>query len=250
MLDFDTGYEGKFDLPLTDGNPAITYMLATVPRTGSSWLSHLLWGTGCLGVPLEYLNFDAGPYAFAQNTPQQQDQLWRSVRRRRTTANGMFGFKAFPMQLEALQQGNPALLQSVLGSVMAGRKIISLRRRDRVAHAVSYARATLSGVWRAEQQGGQGDAPDYSQEDLEGAERVIGMLEGAWDEMFRDLRLAPLALWYEDVVADPASAVAQVAAYLGVTLDPAAAIVVPEVRKQDEGDALRWAAKYAETRGG
>ena len=49
---------------------------------------------------------------------------------------------------------------------------------------------------------------------------------------------------------DAAGAVRQVAEYLGVTLDPAAAIAVPEVRKQDEGESLRWAARYAEGRRG
>ena len=252
MFDFDTGYEGKFDLPPIEGEPRITYMLATVPRTGSSWLSHLLWGTGCLGAPLEYLNFEAGPYAFAKGMPEQQDRLWRSVRRRRTTPNGVFGFKAFPMQLETLQEVNPGLLQQVMATVMAGTppKIVYLQRRDRVAHTVSYARAILSGVWRAEQEAGQGAEPEYSQADLEGAERWIEIHQGAWDEMFREMRLSPLTLWYEDVVADPAGATRQVADYLGVTIDPAAAISVPEVRKQDETHALRWAAKYAEGRGG
>lgn len=251
MLDFDTGYEGKFDLPHRDAPPAITYVLATVPRTGSSYFSHLLWATGCLGAPLEYLNFQGGPYAFADGAPALQDQLWRSVQRRRTTPNGVFGFKAFPMQLEALQGENPALLQAVMAAVMAGAppKIVYLQRRDRVAHAVSFARATLSGIWRAEQEaGGRGAEPEYSQADLEGAERLIELHQGAWEEMFRDLRITPLMLWYEDVVADPAGAVGRVADYLGVTLDPAAAIVVPEVRKQDETHALLWASKYAEAR--
>jgi hypothetical protein len=33
-----------------------TYMVATIPRTGSTYLCHRLWRTGCMGVPLEYLN--------------------------------------------------------------------------------------------------------------------------------------------------------------------------------------------------
>jgi LPS sulfotransferase NodH len=212
----------------------------------------LLWETGCLGAPLEYLNFEAGPYVFAHDMPPLQEQLWRSVQRRRATPNGVFGFKAFPMQLEALQEVNPGLLQAVMAAVMAGAppKIVYLQRRDRVAHAVSYARATLSGVWRAEQEAGQSEQPEYSQADLVGAERMIELHQGAWEEMFRDLRLTPLSLWYEDVVADPAGAVGQVAKYLGVKLDPAAAIDVPKVRKQDESESLRWAAKYAEGRRG
>ena len=54
----DTGYEAKFDFPARDRAPERSYLLATVPRSGSTYLSHVLWRTGCLGAPLEYLNFE------------------------------------------------------------------------------------------------------------------------------------------------------------------------------------------------
>lgn len=246
MLDIEMGYEGKFDFP-APGEPRLTYMLATIPRTGSSWLGHVLWESGCLGAPLEYINFDEGHYGFARGAPEQQDLLWRSVRRRRTSPNGVFGFKAFPMQLEALQAGNPALLQQVMAGVMAGAppRIVYLQRRDRVAHAVSYARATLSGVWRAEQEAGQRDQPEYSENAMRTAERWIDTQQGAWEDMFRDLRLDPLRIWYEDAVADPAGMVTRVAEYLGVTIDPGAAVAVPKVVKQAEGEAKRWAERHS-----
>ena len=60
LLGVDTGYEGSFDFPRRTASPERTYLIATVPRTGSTWFSHLLWQTGCLGAPLEYLNFDPG----------------------------------------------------------------------------------------------------------------------------------------------------------------------------------------------
>jgi LPS sulfotransferase NodH len=246
MLDVESGYEGKFDFA-APGTPAITYMLATVPRTGSSWFGHMLWETGCLGAPIEYLNFEAGDYSFARHSTAQQDRLWRSVRQRRTSANGVFGFKCFPMELEALKERNPGLLDAVMDTVMAGAppRIVHLQRRDRVAHAVSYARATLSGVWRAQQEAGQGEQIDYSEAAMATAERWIETQQGAWEDMFREMRIAPLTLWYEDALADPAGAARQVAAYLGVTIDPAARVRVPEIRKQAEGDARRWAERHA-----
>jgi LPS sulfotransferase NodH len=245
MLDIEMGYEGKFDF-VAPGQPERTYMLATIPRTGSSWFGHLLWETGCLGAPLEYLNFDEGHYGFARGAPAQQDQLWRSVRRRRTSPNGVFGFKVFPMQLEALKEGNPGLLQTAMDAVLSGRppRIVYLQRRDRVAHAVSYARATLSGVWRAEQEAAGVPAVDYSEAALQTAERWIDTQQGAWEDMFRDLRIEPLRIWYEDVVARPEGAAKQVAAYLDVRIDPSARVQVPKVRKQSESDALRWITAY------
>jgi LPS sulfotransferase NodH len=248
----DTGYEGKFDFPQRLARPERTYLLASVPRAGSTHFSHVLWRTGCLGAPLEYLNFEpAGPYGFAAKSPDMQRQLWQSVLKRRCSPNGVFGLKVFPIQLEQLNHGNPELLEDVLSAMLprgGERRAVYLRRRDRVAQTVSYARASLSGVWRKEQEREGVPAPDYSQEALESAERGIAFQEEVWARMFDDLRVEPLELWHEDVLAGPAAAAQQVAGYVGVPIDPAAAVQVPEIVKQSEGDARRWIERYAHSR--
>jgi len=245
----DTGYEGRFDFPSAAEPPAVTYLLASVPRAGSTLFSHILWRTGCLGAPLEYLNFDpAGPYFFAANSADAQRELWRSVLKRRTSPNGVFGLKAFPTQLQALQARHPALLAEVLATMLprAGpRRLVYLRRRDRLAQTVSLARAAMSGVWRKEQEGREAAPLVYSDEALAAAERGIAVQEDLWERMFGDLALEPLRLWHEDVLADPAAAAGRVAAYLGVAIDPAAAVAIPEIRKQTRGDADAWAERYA-----
>jgi hypothetical protein len=116
-----TGYEGRFDFPRRTSPPTLTYLLATLPRTGSTWFSHLLWQTGCLGAPLEYLNFEpTGPYYFAARSTASQQQLWHSLMSRRTSPNGLFGLKCFPDQLESLQQENPQLLSDVMSTFVTG----------------------------------------------------------------------------------------------------------------------------------
>lgn len=226
----DTGYEGKFDFPARVQGPERTYLLASVPRAGSTYFSHLLWRTGCLGAPLEYLNFAPGaPYGFAANSPDMQQQLWHSLLRRRRSPNGVFGLKAFPVQLEHLQRTNPPLLQDVLATMLPHdrKRIVYLRRRDRVAHVVSYARAWLSGVWRKEQETAEAQPIEYSEQALDEAERGLAYQESVWERMFADLRIAPLTVWHEDVLADGKAVAAQVADYLGVTIDVDAAVDVP-----------------------
>lgn len=248
----DTGYEGKFDFPARATGPERTYLLASVPRAGSTYFSHVLWRTGCLGAPLEYLNFEgAGPYGFAANSPQMQQQLWRSVLRRRCSPNGVFGLKVFPIQLEQLNHGNAALLEEVLSVMLprdGERRILYLRRRDRMAQTVSYARASLTGVWRKEQEDEGAAPPGYSQDALEAAERGIAFQEEVWARMFSDLRIEPLELWHEDVLADAAATAQRVADYVGIEIDAATAIEVPEIRKQSEGDASAWIEQYARAR--
>lgn len=249
LTNIETGYEGRFDFPPRAERPQCTYLLASLPRAGSTHFSHVLWQTGCLGAPLEYLNFQPlGPYGFATSSILLQQQLWRSVLRRRCSPNGIFGLKAFVMQLQDLEESNSPLLADVLATMLPRgrpRHIVYLRRRDRPAQIVSYARASLSGVWRKEQESARAEPIEYSEEALEAAQRGIAFQEEVWERMFNDLRIEPLALWHEDVLASPAAAVRQVADYVGVAIDPAAAVEVPQIQKQSEGDARRWIERYA-----
>ena len=64
-------------------------------------------------------------------------------------------------------------------------------------------------------------------------------------EHAQDLRIEPLVLWYEDVLADPGAATGAVAAYLGVALDPAAAVEVPVIERQSQAGARAWAERHA-----
>ena len=252
MIGIETGYEGKFDFPQRAGGPDIRYLLASVPRAGSTYFSHLLWRTGCLGAPLEYLNFlPLSPYGFAATSTELQQQLWRSVLRRRCSPNGVFGLKVFTAQLEELNKKNPALLQDVMAVTLPRdrpRHIIYLRRRDRIAQAVSLARASLSGIWRKEQERSDPQSVEYSEERVDAAEREIAYQEEVWARMFGDLGIEPLSIWHEDVLANPVSATRQVADHLGLSLDPAAAVAVPAIEKQSEDDAQVWCDRYARSR--
>jgi LPS sulfotransferase NodH len=245
----ETGYETKFDFPDHPGLPERIYMLATVPRTGSTYVSHLLWRSGCLGAPLEYLNFlPASPYAFAHGQPKTQTALWRSALHRRTSPNGVFGVKCFSLQLRELQQQNPSLLLEVFAAAFpAGRKahVIRLKRRDHVAHAVSYARAALSGVWRKEQEPSGGAAVEYSAQAVDEARQLLDRQEADWDLLLREVGAEPLTLWYEDAVERPEETVRNVAAFLDVRLDPAATVSIPEVKKQAEEPSKLWAERYS-----
>lgn len=236
----ETGYEATYDFPDHPAPPRMFYLLATVPRSGSTYLSHLLWRSGRLGAPLEYLNhLPAGPYGFAHGAPEEQIRQFRADLRRRTSPNGVFGLKVFSAQLAELKQRNPELL-----ALVRPRRMIYLERRDRLAHAVSLARATRSGVWRKEQETESNRHVDFSARAVDQAREDIERQQQAWNATFDQLRVEPLRLWHEDTVADPEGVVKRVASFLGVTLDPAARIDVPEVREQHRADSLRWIGRY------
>jgi LPS sulfotransferase NodH len=247
-LGFVTGYEERFDFPFRAALPERPYVLATVPRTGSSYVSHLLWRTGCLGAPLEYLNFlPSGPPRFAVADPTGQTELWRSMLHLRTSPNGVFGVKCFSLQLRELQRRNPELLIEAMRLLLfRGRdtRVIRLRRRDRIAHAISYARAAASGVWRQEQESGGPATVDYSEKAVDEARAFLDRQEADWELLFADYGIEPLTMWYEDIEAHPEQAVQAVAAFLDVELDPAAAVPIYQVERQSQDDSKRWRDRY------
>ena len=247
-LGFETGYEERFDFPYRTELPERPYVLATVPRTGSSFVSHLLWQTGCLGAPLEYLNFlPSGPPRFAVADPAGQTELWRSMLHLRTSPNGVFGVKCFSLQLRELQRRNPDLLIEAMQLLLfrgPETRVIQLRRRDRIAHAISYARAAASGVWRREQESGGAASVGYSEKAVDEARAFLDRQEADWELLFTDYGIEPLTMWYEDVEKQPEQAVQVVAAFLDVEIDPAAALPVYQVERQSQDDSKRWHDRY------
>src|SRR4029078_9627792 len=135
----------------------------------------------------------------------EQQRLWRAALAHRTSPNGVFGLKGFPVQFEALQRDTAPFLGEVMRTLIPSReggRVVLLHRRDRTAHAISYARAILSGIWRAEQERGGRAEPEYSRIAIERAERMIESQTAAWRAMLADMKIAALELWYEDVVGD------------------------------------------------
>jgi LPS sulfotransferase NodH len=230
---YENGYSEKFDLDQFEGRPRISYLVATTPRSGSTWLSHLLWSTGGLGAPLEYLNFrPQSHYAVDVDDRAAQLSHWIEVQRRRTTPNGVFGHKVFLPMLASLKTHNPDLLAQ-----MRPNYIVHLSRRDRVAQASSYARAAQTGAWVA----GPADhaRPAIPAELVRDALASIAAQEEMWEALFKSMDREPLRLVYEDVVADPGKAVAEVASFLGVTLDTSVRLNVPPVLRQARDGRLR-----------
>lgn len=230
-------YSPDFDLPEFKPRPLLTYMIATIPRTGSTLLSHTLWKTGQLGVPLEYLNFlPASIYPNLRGHPDRQREHWNYVRSHRTTSNGVFGHKVFVQMLAELKRDNPTLLAD-----MKSNYIIYLRRRDKGKQARSYARATMTGQWTANQEAnGRVEISDRAALAAMESEALswIATQEGVWEAMFRSAGHSPLNLFYEDFADDPSHVAQVIAGYLGIELNPEMELNVPSVRRQGTEEVL------------
>ena len=240
---------GAFDLPRQAGR---LYVIASTPRTGSNLLSRALWDTGRAGAPKEYLNPMqlrdwevrlGSPLSRLRHLPLRGPLLvlvhrWDRPRlaahldrvRARRTSNGWFGLKLHHHHLRRWD----------LGDALEGARWVHLRREDRVAQAVSWARALQTGQWAAHQRPWL--PPRYDRRWVDGALRRIEEGEAGWARYFASRRIEPLSLTYEQVTSDLGGAVRAVLRHLGVT----EVVAAPPAGLTRQADALseEWARRY------
>src|SRR5262245_62951512 len=160
-------------------DPERSFLIATVPRTGSSLVAGVLRATEALGVPFEYFNpialgaFSARfgvpkPTLHARVTQQRRKRAGRSNWRRftearpssvptyidrlhdhRSSATGAFGVKLHWAQLRRLRKDSGVDLLDLL----APHRVVFMTRRDRERQAISYYRARRTKVWSAPMSG-------------------------------------------------------------------------------------------------
>lgn len=206
----------QFDQPSHQGAPDKTYMVCSSPRSGSTYFSSILTQTGCLGVPFEYLHFQKWANMMARRwgmkTPPKADldTYFDLVLKHRTTPNGVFSVKAHSRQ--ALPLASKGKLSTLLGN---DTQFVHLERRNLVLQAVSLAIAQITGSFESSTEG-RNVTPGYHSRGILNAMEVIQKNHNAWQRFFILNDIRPLNLIYEDIIEDPAAAVRQVGAHVGV----------------------------------
>lgn len=250
-----------FDLPPCDG-PVRTYVIASVPRSGSTLLARLLWETGRVGAPKEYLNpmqvrdWEArlGPTAavrwrhralrgrlagVAGRGPWTDARLAAyldRVRARRTGPEGWFGLKLHHHHHQRWFVDAGRDLEAVLGPV----RWVRITRDDTVAQAVSWTRALQTGRWASWQRDGLPAV--YDRRAIAGRLAAIEAAEAAWSERLADRPVC--AVTYEQLVADREATVRRVLRWLDVPDADTVAVPAPPVARQADATSAAWIARY------
>lgn len=252
-----------WDLPEFAGAPR-TYVIASTPRTGSTLLCRSLWDTGLAAAPKEYLNpmqirdwevrlgasalsrsahrLLVGPAVGLAGRVGWSEARLRAhlerVRRHRTAADGLFGLKLHAHHFERWFLSGALSWQEVL----APQRWIRIRREDRVAQAVSWARALQSGRWASHQ---RSLLPViYRRRQVERLEAEILRQEGAWSRFFDSNGIEPLELSYEELVAERDVTLRRVLAFLGVAGAETAAIPEPSLAPQADATTEDWIERH------
>jgi LPS sulfotransferase NodH len=241
----DIGFlmQQRFDFPAA-APPSNFYVIASSERSGSTYLCLKLWQTGLLGAPWEYLNYQTEMKAMAKRWQTNDvDAYMRHVVQCRTSANGVFAIKAHHHHFSYVLEHYPRLLDA-----LPAPRFISIRRRDRLAQAISLARAMQTNAWSSFAQ--QENEPVYDAVLISRCLHKIDLQINGWAAWFASRAIEPLVVDYDELVARPDDIVDAVRRFVGIAesgdAEPgdAPALPIPMVERQADQTSDDWRSRY------
>jgi LPS sulfotransferase NodH len=208
------------------------YLLCITPRSGSSMLADVLGRTGSVGAAKEHVRVRA---PLSKWMAKCGDLAGCFAELGSNAPAGYFGIKG------DLYQMFPLISEGAFAGPGCIFKHIYLTRRDTLGQAISLARAVKTNEWHSH------DAPVADPEltlaEIVSQFRYIRQMEADWETVFTALRVAPLRLCYEDLIAEPALIFEQVRQYLNVNwlVDPAG--IVSEYQQISVRHNPKWLQK-------
>lgn len=231
----------RSDRPLS----TVTYVIAMLPRTGSTALCSLLERTECLGKPDEYLN-PRGPLQHWARALDVRDPVGYLdlVRRERSTDNGVFGLKT------TYHDFLPLLRSRTVARLLGDVRFVYLTRRDLLEQAISEYIAEQSGIWHRDADGRpygsskvkETEEVGYDETAILGiVDRLVAM-QHSWERFFVLYGIEPLRISYEELCSDAGGCVARVAGFLGVPWVGSTSLTEAATSKLADGRTDAWAA--------
>jgi LPS sulfotransferase NodH len=215
------------------------YVIAAIPRTGSTLLAAALWGTGLAGAPGEYLNPLQRRHFEKRWGPMPLAVYVERLERHRTSANGVFGIKIHHHHhLRWVKR-----LGLDLTSLVRGAKYVATWRVDRVAQAVSLEIAHQTGRWSTAQPPTR-RRPVYDEASIRRRLRFIERSEHGWEQFFAESEISPMRLTYEKLVANLEASTRAALDFLGVASAEPIDVSPPPLARQADEVNVAWVERF------
>jgi LPS sulfotransferase NodH len=241
-----SGRESAWMEPRLDFTHAATlrksYVVASSYRCGSTYFCAKLWNTGVLGAPAEYLNIGAG--RMTRNTMMARlhvhtpESYFAKLLACRTSKNGVFGVKAHFPHFEAALSWYPPLL-----SVLSPATYIYVNRKDKLAQAVSMARAMQTDAWQPWEDGMNATVV-YNGPLIAQCLRELHQQGHGWLGWFATNNIKPFIVHYEDLIVDYAQVTGNIVDLLEVANDEPEEISLPVLEKQADEINFEWQERF------
>ena len=240
-------YMADYDFPQA-GTKNISYMIATIPRSGSTYFALQLWRTGVLGSPLEYLNLEAMAHHFLPRFGIAKENIyklsreevvdyWEKVKLLRTSPNGVFGYKMFMIIFHRIIDVYPDIFDDIQPDY-----IIYLTRRDLIGQAISYSRAKLTKTWFA-------DVPNvpqvsYDYEHIVQCRKEIEMQCKYWEGVFSQANIRPIRVTYEELLENHSETITRILNEMQVSPALNEALPIPMIKRQADKVTDTWRRQF------
>lgn len=234
----------RYDWPVFDSMPPIQYMVATIPRTGSTALCIDLWNSGLLGAPMEYLNLKLiETYGRWGKKITDIPTYWRAIQSVRTSPNGVFGYKMFISNYLQLSARDKQFL-----ALLAPSHVVYLTRQDTIAQAISYSKAMASGEWFKDYRSTGGlvsqRIPKYDKEHIDHARKLIQDQMDGWETVFEMTGAEILRVTYEEFSNDKELTIRKIAKHILNTADGLLNLGLPSIDIQRDSVSKEWVERY------
>ena len=233
--------ESPFNAPEYDFSVATVprhfYMIASTPRAGGTYLAQCLWRTGIMGAPHEYFGFYSTLLQMsARLQARTLVEYFNRLLPLRTSANGVFGIKTHFDHLQFM------MLAGILER-LERLTVIAIERRDTLAQAASHARALQTNQWTS-LEGVAQRAPEYDPKLIAWCQNHLAAQRQGWRDFFAKNGLSPIAVDYDDFLADPDATTRGIVERARFPDAPVSPTSLPETTPQSDALNAEWIERY------
>lgn len=244
--------------------PFRAYVICTSPRSGSTLLCRLLREAGNAGLPDSHFHEPSlekwlGDYGLREDGfSTRKDALtavFKSAYEYGKDGGDIFGlrlqrhsFYFFMAQLRFLYpwlSDDRSCFEAAFGPTL----FVHLTRENKLDQAISYVKATQSGLWHRAPDGTELERLSAPKEPVYDAAAIAAQLELSkqmetqWEAWFAKERITPLRVTYDELSAAPYGTLARVLHALGLPCQPGEE-VTPPVAKLADGTNREWAERF------
>ena len=240
-----------------------SYAVCTNPRSGSWLLCDGLASTSIAGNPREWFNSaeernQRSQWSIGYSLKPVYSAYLDHVLEHATSPNGILGIKLhyyqfaeLPAKFASIKEYQSLGASQLLPALFPNIKYIWLTRRNKARQAISYYRACKTKEWWVLDEAGPKKQQEsalqmaFDPQTIGRLENILVQNELNWQRHFEAIDIAPLQVFYEDLVDDFAGNLVKILNWLDVPGAEAICIPAPRLKRQADAQTEEWLASYS-----
>jgi LPS sulfotransferase NodH len=233
------------------------YIVAATYRSGSSLLCDALEATGLAGAPKEFFHpLNEPPAAL-----EKYLEFVRGTIRDASTPNGVFGVKLLWHHVAYLRdktrgfpefRGEGFSAFQTISTLFGNPRYVHIARRDKLAQAISLARARQTGVFhRFDEESARPIAePVFDVRTIEWYLHKSRLDDLAWRAFFDSHGVTPFVVEYETFLTRREETIREILDFLGIPVLGELRLPEPRLKRTSDGLNAEWRRRFLELRPG